>query len=290
MDDFRTVLGLEPEELVVLYADDIIIFGRNLDRLNSLLSKAQNHAEENHYAFNTSKCVSSCSGVFLGGKELTVFTSVKYLGVTITRRGIDTTPYVAQCQAKAISSTSQLIDVIGKSPLSPQQLISAYTTFVRPALEYALVVAPLEAAHYHSLDMCQATLLKRLLQLKNNTHYKVLHLCLGVPNFMERTTVLRWRYGHALWQDFLKNRQSELAGYGAPSSTNSIWKDPLFSSYRWLRAWCTYARSKWLEHDMETAFLLSHGLSKSRPEFNKGKLEQPNSWGFSPELYAHLRR
>lgn len=75
--------------LILLCADDIAIAAPTAKALQAALERVEEHAADNHYRLNPSKCkVIGAEGMQLAGETLEAVASFTYLGVEVGRRGV----------------------------------------------------------------------------------------------------------------------------------------------------------------------------------------------------------
>ncbi len=121
----------------LLFADDIVLFPENGEQSEILLQTLSHWCDENGMKVNAAKCgVTGLKDQRLNDEYLPTITGYKYLGLPLTRNGIDWETHVQKTALKMQSCLS-LLYRLGVT-LSYRQKILLYRTFIRPVGEYGL--------------------------------------------------------------------------------------------------------------------------------------------------------
>jgi hypothetical protein len=283
MDDFISSLDLEKDDLSLLYADDIIISSHSKTSLNRVLENAYLHSKVNLYNFSVMKSLASHEGIELNKTPLPLFDNTPYLGVIINKKGINVEKQTSISIAKAKAATLKLQKVLKEVNLDSHYIQKAYKTFIRPILEYALVVIPTNNTILHKLDLCQSWSLKVLFKTKKSFNYKLLHLSLALPNFAERTAILRFKYCKNISQDFLINSLQENCKVNY-SSSQTIKFDAFLNSFQEKYEKALDEKSTISLKRLSTIFYLSEGIAKSFSLLQKMKVDIPLNWEINYKL------
>lgn len=182
LDNFRDLLML-------LYADDIVLFAYSSSDLRRKLKIFQNYCTENGLTVNTSKTkiivfragggLDKFSKKFeFNGNTVEVKSSYAYLGVEIScsARGLQAAKAVL---AKTRIATSSVLSILGKAGAdSWEGMLTVYRSVVASTLLYS---APIWGLCYlDQLEKAQVEFFKRLFLLPKNTAGYALRLELGL--------------------------------------------------------------------------------------------------------------
>jgi hypothetical protein len=175
-----------------MFADDIATVSLNKREAEISLGVMQSAADSVAVTWAPEKCVylaRSETDLKLCGEKLPFSKDFKYLGVWIKSNGINTAQQVKYMCGNTAKSVGRLKGAgINSYGPTPDILIKAYKTFVRPCLEYSLGILLLSKTHLKALEGAQAGALKKLLGVPRSTASDaVLTLCNVEP--ME----VRWR-------------------------------------------------------------------------------------------------
>jgi hypothetical protein len=205
IDDLAKTLSSFPKVEVgstsincTFYADDIALIAETAEGLQELLNACANHARMNRYRFNVAKCEvisDEHNSFFIDEQELPHTNQFKYLGVELTRKGIDYQAYIQRRCDETTLAASRLsgmgMNIGGFSP-SANALI--YKVFIRPKLEASIgILPPLKGIH-QKLDRTQSQILRKIIRAGKTCSGIILGSILQMPSMEFRTKWLRTRF------------------------------------------------------------------------------------------------
>ncbi|CAO3588292.1 unnamed protein product [Absidia cylindrospora] len=149
-----------------MFADDVALVGSAHD-VSVLLSIAESHSITNGYKWSPSKCelinTSPSFSYTLYDQPLPISTSTIYLGIPFNEYGI--------CKSQMINKAIQHQQALRRMGVHQYgfgllHAIKAYTTFIRPIIEYGLAIVPISPTHLKALQKSQQTCIRLLLNHK----------------------------------------------------------------------------------------------------------------------------
>lgn len=181
-----------------IYADDIALFADEAWKLQELLDICTSHAERNRYRFNPLKCesISDQGNEFvIHGEVVPATNSFKYLGVEMTRYGIDYKAFLNRRIDESINAANKLIGMgmnLGGFPLKAAAIL--YKVFVRPKLEASMCILPTFKNVHVKLDVAQSKILRRILRTGKSASSTICRSLLQMPRMYHRLKWLRTRF------------------------------------------------------------------------------------------------
>jgi len=148
---------------MTMYADDIALFADEDWKLQELLNICSNHANLNRYRFNASKCesISDVGNIFyVHGEPMPETRTFKYLGIEMTRKGIDYNSFLNRRIDEASRAADKLIGMgmnLGGLPLQASSQI--YKVFIRPKIEASMCILPVLKTIVNRLESAQCKIL-----------------------------------------------------------------------------------------------------------------------------------
>lgn len=181
-----------------MYADDIALFSTDPQTLQVLLKKCEDHARANRYQFSVAKCEvisSSALNFQIDGHNLPRTECFKYLGVEISKKGIDYTTFVKRRCEDAKQAANRLIGMgMNIGGFSPAACSILYKVFIRPKIEASMcILAPLKKIS-KTLEITQCGILRRILRAGKTTSSLIIRSILQIPSMPHRIKWLRTRY------------------------------------------------------------------------------------------------
>jgi hypothetical protein len=187
---------------VFAYADDLALVADDENHLACMLRICTAYAECHGFRFAPSKCVviaplgwesPECD---LHGERLPRSSSFVYLGVDIDLIGIDSTRHAKRMRSKAVGTTA-ILCTAGMNAYGLGGVLGsdAFTTFVRPIIEYGLALWPLQTSPAMSiLSSAQHQCLSMLMSVPRSTSRLALHHLTSVPPVRARGIELSARW------------------------------------------------------------------------------------------------
>lgn len=184
-----------------VYADDIALLADDIEHLRELLAVCEEFAAERGFRFAPRKCEViapanvDTSTLCLHGQALTRTDGFVYLGIPMSLSGIDVRAWVQRVSIR-MRATVGLLLAAGLTARSANAIIAlhAFTTFVRPQLEYCLQLAPITTRAVNRLEKLQREALKVLLCIAPSTYTPLVYQLTGLPTMHMRAVELgaRW--------------------------------------------------------------------------------------------------
>ena len=170
----KTALTLPDNPKNALLADDVAVYAKIASSMQALLDVCSTWAHQYNMSWNARKSHILISNhtpfannsFTLNDEILPITTSVKYLGVTLSGKGIGAKKSIQRTES-ARSALRRLIDSGILSPvLKPQRVSQIFTTFVRSKYVYALAHIPLSQQLLEKDDELVDMLYRSLLRLR----------------------------------------------------------------------------------------------------------------------------
>ena len=181
-----------------MYADDIALFSTDPSNLQTLLKKCEEHARANRYQFSVAKCeVISASDLEFSIDEqpLPRTNCFKYLGVEISRNGINYQAFVKRRCEDAITDANRLIGMgMNVGGFSPAACGILYKVFIRPKIEASMCILPPLKEIMNKLERTQCGILRRILRAGKTSSGTITRSILQMPTMTHRIKWLRTRY------------------------------------------------------------------------------------------------
>jgi hypothetical protein len=181
-----------------MYADDIALFADEPWKLQELLNICSSHADRNRYRFNSSKCesISDDHCIFtIHGQNMPGTKVFKYLGVEMTRGGIDYNAFIKRRCEEASRAADKLIVMgmnLGGLPLKASAIL--YKVFIRPKLEASMCILPTLKGIASKLESAQCGILRRILRTGKTASSTICRSLLQCPRMYQRLKWLRSRF------------------------------------------------------------------------------------------------
>jgi hypothetical protein len=183
-----------------MFADDVALIGSAYD-VSVLLSIAESHSITHGYRWSPAKCElinpSPSFHYTLYNQPLPVTTTTKYLGIPFNEYGI----CKSQMINTAITKTTQHQQALRRMGVHQygfglHQAIKAYTTFIRPILEYGLAIVPIHPTHQQQIKKCQQQCIRLLLNhnINNNSPTAIIEHTGNIPTTKTRIHILQFKF------------------------------------------------------------------------------------------------
>lgn len=183
-----------------MYADDIAVFASSAEKLQGLLQSCSNHAFKNRYQFNVAKCVVIGDSSFeykLDEKQIDIDESFIYLGVDMTRTGIDFEKFVNRRCKTAVDAGMKLVAMgMNLGGFTPALCSMLYKIFIRSKLEAGSCIIPQNVARTKKYEAAQRTILARFFFCGKNSSGTIVRSLMNAPRMSFRQRYLRSRYVH----------------------------------------------------------------------------------------------
>lgn len=200
----------------ILYADDIVLIGKDTEDMQSMLKTCERHSIENNYRYNVAKCEvmklklrvtnegqeqtetqNGAQGPILRvyEQELPWCQNFVYLGMIFNESGLASLDHVNRLVTRALPT---LYYLKGKGAngygFGIKLRACIYKTFLRPKVEYGLAIMRRYKKITKILDSFQHMCLCVLSSVHRNTSASILRVLFGVPKMENRHESLRGTY------------------------------------------------------------------------------------------------
>jgi exonuclease III len=184
----------------LLFADDIVLTGRDWNDLARMLQLCDDHARVNRYQYGAAKCEVLRLNVGatvdqpvlqLAGQDLRTSDKFIYLGLPICASGIDKKEWKARAKRKANIAVANLRRLgLHRRGFTWQNSVYLYKTFVRPSMEYGLALIPPTRCLLFDLERIQMNVLRDAARARRNTSHGVLLRISGCTDMYQRAREL----------------------------------------------------------------------------------------------------
>ena len=160
----------------ILYADDIALVAESGSTMQSMLDYCVKFAKEREFEWGVQKCEvllshppASHVSLSLQGEVLSVCNEFKYLGISFSKKGIDSDACVNRL-GRSIEKAAMALAAMGLQPRNyPLHIIAShFRVFVRSCGEYSLAILPLNKTQMAKLEQSQYGAIKFLLKTKSS--------------------------------------------------------------------------------------------------------------------------
>jgi Reverse transcriptase (RNA-dependent DNA polymerase)/Endonuclease-reverse transcriptase len=235
----------DPDIFISIYADDIAILCKDLEKLQKLMDKLVEWAALNGLKINASKTKilkfkfaaagrpklnPPSEDIFCNGEKLEYVNSYKYLGVTFQQSGKSFARHIIDKSKKAISAAYSISNL---NLLSLKTAIKLFNMKVSPVASYGIeVVWPyLSLTDFENLEKVKSNYLKRALCLSKYTKNRLVYELTGEKFFINE---LQAQFNLPITENYLKfiNKRIEksenicLSFYNAFAFKDQKWKEP----------------------------------------------------------------
>ena len=185
-----------------LYADDIALIASSPLQLRRLLQIAEADSLARGYRFSPSKCVVVGTDRYpqrLYDAPLVRQSSFCYLGIEVDHRGLNSRLHATSRATKALKAAERLRQVGARFRNFPAVVnIQLYAAFIRPGLEYGIVLLSRHRGAMYTLQTCQKKILCSLLGVHLNARHDVIEGVTNCSNLSVRCQILRTRRAEKL--------------------------------------------------------------------------------------------
>ena len=186
----------------LLYADDIALIASSPRDLRRLLTTAEEDSLERGYRFSPQKCivVGMDHSVFkLYDAPLVHQSSFCYLGIEVNCRGVDEKKHAKARASKAIKVAERLKQAGARFKNFPVCVnIQLYAAFIRPGLEYGIILIFRNRSAMWLLQSAQKHILCDFLNVNPNARNDVIEAITNCPTLSTRCKILRTRRAEKL--------------------------------------------------------------------------------------------
>lgn len=174
------------KQRILLYADDILLFGYSNSNVQRLVDKCVKHADSNNYAFNPKKCnyiSSEDVKIKVAGEEVEKVKVLKYLGYHFNLKGLDLNKNISSARRACLYRTTlvrKTIKRVYKKDYNPNMAILLFKIYIRPIIDYFNIAIGNTKMGSMKLEILQRKCLKYLFgwcrRMSTETLYGVLPL------------------------------------------------------------------------------------------------------------------
>lgn len=183
------------------YADDIALVADDSQEMSRLLKICEEFSVEYNFRFNPTKCEvvghreEDQINLTLYGNELKLSNCFVYLGMNMTKEGLDNLAHLKRLVSKA-TDCANMLRTVGYNGwgfgIKTKRRI--YETFIRPILEYGLSLIKPTVENMKLLERAQHAALAVMFSVSTNTSYSKLRVLAGVIAMKQR-----WEELNAKW-------------------------------------------------------------------------------------------
>ena len=183
----------------LLFADDIVLTAKRKDTLQTLLDICSNWADKWKLEFSQKKCKTlttendNLTSMRLQNKQIgTVEKKIyKYLGLPMTKKGIDVTQYLHNIKNKMKAAVHAMNIYCISKKINYRNRLTLCKAIIRSQLEYVIPVINYENREIDRLDDLQNKTLKQILKLNNDTHKTTAYALTNLPLIRNRIHMMK---------------------------------------------------------------------------------------------------
>lgn len=194
IDDVVSYLSPAARRRTLLYADDILLFAYGVGELQEMIGQVERHALDNAYVLNEKKCMYLGRGSpLVNGIEIKKVDKLKYLGFYFNKCGIDGARSVSMIRRSAVYRAAIVkrgLARLSGSVRKPYIALLMYKIFIRPSMDYSLVMLASASVAMLKVERIQRRILKYLFGLPRRTPSSVLYALIPIEDIKTRSRVL----------------------------------------------------------------------------------------------------
>jgi hypothetical protein len=228
---------------VLLYADDLAIYGETVAQVNQALKIVAEIAAEVGLMINLNKTkamkfrrggrLAAADRIALGDFVVPFVTEFNYLGVILTPSASTFTKHIAERRARAIVNMALIPDL---KKISLNTASSLFSLKIAPVAAYGILAiwSHLRLSDLNMLNGIKAIFLKRALGLHKTALNRIAYQIADTPSFIEDLVKTHSLPATAAYREFLAEQELKLAEldpdfYKTPALTCDQWKAPQMS-------------------------------------------------------------
>ena len=222
----------------LLYADDLVVFGRSRFHVQQALARLAAYAQEAGLTINLGKTeamkfrrggrLAATDSFHIGGSAIRYVNSFKYLGVVLPTNGRSFNEHIIDRTRRALVAS---VDIRTPARLSLQTALRLFTMKIAPVAAYGIqaVWAHLSKAQLEMIDRVKPAFLKRCLGLHSSALNRLVYLLCGTPLFIEDLRDQFQLPATAAYSEFISMWETKMAEidpefYNTGAMTNDAWK------------------------------------------------------------------
>jgi Reverse transcriptase (RNA-dependent DNA polymerase)/Endonuclease-reverse transcriptase len=185
---------------MLLYADDIVLFGRTAREVQEMLDLAHAFATENKFSFSIKKCVvmgtkEGNQQVRIGSESIPRVLEFKYLGITFSGQGIAVAKHIAQ-RVSSAKATFYLLRKIGLNygGFAFRGGGTLYKSLLRTQIEYGVAILKLKKTHVRKLESAQHAILSGMISVHSCASSRTVRGLVDIEPMETRVKVLAERF------------------------------------------------------------------------------------------------
>ena len=181
------------------FADDIVLTAKDKGTLQKLLDTCSNWANKWKLQFSQKKCKTLTtekedpSPMKLQNKQIGTVDkkTYKYLGLPMTKKGVDVTQYLPNIKSKMKAAVHALNTYCISNKINQKNRLTLYKAIIRSQLEYGIPVINYENNEIDRLDELQNRTLKQIIKLNNDTHKSTTYALTQLPSIRNRIHMMK---------------------------------------------------------------------------------------------------
>lgn len=194
LDVFLEVINQGPSRVILGFADDVLVLTSNYLTMSIALDSASDWAEANRMTWNASKsCIMGPTppgDLYLSGSLLHFRSTIVYLGVSLTYRGVSHHRLVSRITTASWKLHS-LREGTSDIHLSIQQRRALVKSFILPLTDYVLYLQPLHTEVQEASRKLENSYLQWILNQNSRTAFsqgrmRVARTLLSMPSLITR--------------------------------------------------------------------------------------------------------
>ncbi|MGL5722914.1 RNA-directed DNA polymerase [Cetobacterium sp.] len=201
INDLLIEIGSEYKDNILIYADDIIIFHEQEEKLKILLSRIEAHSYKNHYKLNPLKCYHMGQEDFthyIYNSEIQNTNIIKYMGYIFNKKGSDINGNINEMKTKMIRINRIINNEIMKKNMMPKEILMSYKIFARPYIDYFSRLIGYSKTFLNQAEIIQKKALKYLLQMPMDLPTEFLYALIPIEQVEYRVDMLNFTLNNSM--------------------------------------------------------------------------------------------
>jgi hypothetical protein len=158
IDDLAEILNSDQQNQIptcLLFADDILLTSNSQESMQAHLDIVSEWCLSNEMVINVAKCgtFKSRHKITINGEAIPQVETYKYLGVPITKKGIDTLLLLESNYNKALGVYMMVKECLASQCWPPAIKINIYKVYIRSVMEYGAPILTLNKTRANSRDI-----------------------------------------------------------------------------------------------------------------------------------------
>jgi hypothetical protein len=238
-----TLTGLTAWIRIILYADDVVMLGKTVDKLQEAMNVMSSEARKCGLEINIEKTkmmkfrkggrLSRMDEFYINGHQIPFVNGFSYLGFWITPTLKAFGEHVKSRRARSVAAVWSMPD---PGRLSLRTAMRLFDLKVAPCATYGIreIWEHLSTANLNDLEQVKANFLKRTLGVAKNTRNRLVYLLAGETTMIERMVKIMGLSRTEAYEKFLKQWEEKFADINVEfldtdAMKREDWKRPLYN-------------------------------------------------------------